>query len=194
MSEPITEIRQSIETAWSTLLDTVWDAATTARQSGQAGASEIAIRLESLHSAIRGLGWSWKEIAERLPVETIEEADRSDVAGALPESAYWKPLARALHAAGGQLLTHEAISAVGQMLANQLTSVDREPLRSGEVRWTNRIRFARNRLKIHGLISQTAPAGIWQLTDAGRRWALSDSRQLPAPIKEPDPNQLSLPF
>src|SRR4051812_41831521 len=39
---------------------------------------------------------------------------------------------------------------------------------TGEVRWRNRTRFARLRMKERGLLSDMSPRGIWEMTDAGR--------------------------
>jgi hypothetical protein len=46
---------------------------------------------------------------------------------------------------------------------------DYEVLDMGEVRWQNRARFARLRMKEQGLISSDSPRGIWEITAEGRR-------------------------
>lgn len=47
---------------------------------------------------------------------------------------------------------------------------DRETLRNGEVRWRNRARFARLRMKERGLLSDTSHRGIWEITELGRAY------------------------
>ncbi len=53
------------------------------------------------------------------------------------------------------------------MLAAKLTDLDRQPLQSGEVRWGNRLGFARLRAIDRGHIRSDSRRGLWELTDAG---------------------------
>lgn len=188
-------ICQSIETAWDNLLETIQESAATVRQNNVTGATEIATKLDTLHVALRGLGLAWKEIRDLMPAEQIEDAEIPDVAGALPESAYWKPLAKVLLARGGIAAARDAIADVEKAMGARLNPLDRGPLPgSGQIRWIIRVRFACNTLKNHGLISRRAPHGQWELTEAGKRWAESDADNLIGPVEEPDPNQIRFPF
>ncbi|MFZ4396978.1 MAG: winged helix-turn-helix domain-containing protein [Kiritimatiellia bacterium] len=189
--------RQAIETAWNNLLEAIATAAELARSkpSGQPDSlKEVAAKLDTLHAAVRGLGNAWSGIRDLLPAEPIESADLSDEPGALPESAYWKPLAKTLLALGGKAQAGDAIAAVGKAMDSTLQPADRQLLRAGAVRWINRTQFARERLKQHGLIRRNMPHGHWELTEVGERWAQSDMRKLPQPVEEPDPRQPPLPF
>lgn len=183
--------RQAIESAWDNLLEAIADAAQDARTKPSAQTvimPEIAAKLDTLHAAVRGLGNAWAGVRDLLPIESIEIADRSDVPGALPESEYWKPLAKVLHFVGGPARAGDVIAAVGTAMVAKLQPIDRDLLPTGEVRWINRIRFARQRLKEHGLISRNTAYGCWELTDAGKRWAQSDLTNL-AKGDDPDPRQ-----
>jgi restriction endonuclease Mrr len=51
-----------------------------------------------------------------------------------------------------------------------LTPRDFEPLKSGEIRWRNRARFARLRMKELGLLSDSSHRGIWEITESGRQY------------------------
>jgi hypothetical protein len=189
--------RQAIESAWENLLGAIDEASQAARSKKSdrpEALKEVAAKLETLHAAVRGMGNAWTGIRDLLPIEPIEAADKSDVPGALPEASYWKPLAKALFALGGAAQTGDAIAAVGEAMESQLKAVDRQPLPTGEIRWVSRTRFARERLKQHGLIRRNMPTGHWELTDAGKRWAQSDRAKLPQPVPEVDPNQQALPF
>lgn len=62
------------------------------------------------------------------------------------------------------------ISALETRLADKLTERDRDKLEMGEVRWMNRARFARLRMKELGLISNESPRGIWEITEKGREY------------------------
>lgn len=86
----------------------------------------------------------------------------------LPERSYWLPILRILKETGGSAQGTDVIDALGSRMRNDLTPADYEVLNMGEVRWRNRARFARLRMKERGLLSSTSPRGIWEITDAGR--------------------------
>lgn len=92
----------------------------------------------------------------------------------LDGAEYQAPILRALAERGGSARPKEIVDAVGQELADRLTPTDRETLASGDVRWRNRVRWARFHLSKSGLIDNKAPRGMWTLTVAGRQAA--DSR------------------
>lgn len=62
------------------------------------------------------------------------------------------------------------ISALEGRLGDRLTKRDRDKLAMGEVRWMNRARFARLRMKELGLISSESRRGVWEITDKGREY------------------------
>jgi Mrr restriction endonuclease-like protein len=86
----------------------------------------------------------------------------------LPAEIYDIPLLASLAERGGTAPAREVIEAVGKKLDGKLTSLDRERLASGGVRWENRVQFVRLRLVEQGLLSKNSPRGTWSLTDAGR--------------------------
>lgn len=188
------DIRQSIETAWENLLEAIQEASRGVIADALPNADVIGGKLETLHAGLRGYGVAWSDIRKLLPQDRMEDADQPDVAGTLPESAYWHPLARVLRANGGQMVARDAIDALAHMMAPQLSDTDRAPLLSGAVRWIIRVRFARNRLRMHGLLVSPSAPGIWALTPAGKRYADSDNPRLPPPVPPDDPNQLALMF
>ncbi|HLF44629.1 MAG TPA: winged helix-turn-helix domain-containing protein [Acidimicrobiia bacterium] len=99
-----------------------------------------------------------------------EQGSRRVPAGSiLPESEYELPLLEALIDAGGQAPSKEVTEAVGRKLAGRLTDLDREPLKSGGIRWENRIQFVRLKMIERGLMIRDTPRGIWAISDDGRR-------------------------
>jgi len=88
----------------------------------------------------------------------------------LSEGEYWLPLLDTIATAGGELPANDAIEEVGRRLRGRFTSRDYESLDQGGVRWKNRVRFARLRLKEQGLLDPAAPRGVWRITDEGRRF------------------------
>ncbi|HWO83461.1 MAG TPA: winged helix-turn-helix domain-containing protein [Solirubrobacterales bacterium] len=90
--------------------------------------------------------------------------------GRLPEGAYWLPILEILVESGGSCRGRDVIDMLEDRLGSQLTPLDHGVLEMGEVRWRNRARFARLRMKERGLIGSDSPRGIWEITEEGRRY------------------------
>ena len=90
----------------------------------------------------------------------------------LPEQEYTGPILQVLRGKGGRAPAQEVIEGVGRMLADRLTTMDKENLATGGVRWQHRVQFARLRLLERGLLKKGSPRGLWELSDqAGARSA-----------------------
>lgn len=96
--------------------------------------------------------------------------ERAKPGSILPEREYWCPILAELEARGGAAPASEVIDALEARMADLLTAADREVLRMGEVRWRNRARFARLKMRERGLIGSASHRGVWELTDDGRRY------------------------
>lgn len=88
----------------------------------------------------------------------------------LPVGDYWLPILSTIAEAGGSAHANDVIDALEERMGDALKDRDRETLRNGEVRWRNRARFARLRMKERGLLSNTSQRGIWEITPAGRAY------------------------
>lgn len=88
----------------------------------------------------------------------------------LPVEDYWIPILEVLEESGGQAPSNDVIDALEEKMGGLLAKRDRERLKSGEVRWRNRARFARLRMKERGLISDSSRRGVWAITDLGRKY------------------------
>jgi hypothetical protein len=95
---------------------------------------------------------------------------RVPVGSILPEEEYEVPLLRALIAAGGSGASKDITRAVGGYLDAKLTDLDREPLRSGGIRWENRIQFVRLKMIERGYMERDTPRGTWAITENGRKY------------------------
>jgi hypothetical protein len=95
---------------------------------------------------------------------------RASPGSILPEKAYWRPILAIIDEAGGSMAATDVIEAVWDRLHTQMTPRDLERQRLGEMRWRNRVRFARLRLKDRGLLSDSSPRGIWEITEEGRSY------------------------
>jgi hypothetical protein len=87
----------------------------------------------------------------------------------LAEDQYELPLLRALVDAGGSAPSRDIVDAVGKQLDGRLRDIDREPLKSGAIRWENRIQFVRLKLIERGWMEKDTPRGIWAISDEGRK-------------------------
>jgi len=137
---------------------------------------------------------SAEDVVRRLldEVEGDEPAQELDVDGRfgsratpgsiLPEREYWLPILEILMEAGGTAPANNVIDALGNRMRDLLTPGDFEVLRMGEVRWRNRARFARLRMREQGLLSDSSPRGIWELTNSGRLYL--KRRGFPPPESE----------
>ncbi len=85
----------------------------------------------------------------------------------LPLEDYELPLLRALSGLGGSAPSAQVADAVEQLLGERLKLRDREPLASGDVRWENRLGFARLRAVERGYLRPDSRRGIWELAEAG---------------------------
>lgn len=80
---------------------------------------------------------------------------------------YELPLLRALSQLAGSAPCGQVKEVVAGMLAEKLTDLDRHSLRSGEVRWENRLGFARLRAIDRGHMRSGSRRGVWELSEAG---------------------------
>lgn len=93
---------------------------------------------------------------------------RAPAGSLLPEEEYVGPLLSVLAERGGSAAAREVIGAIGEKLDGKLTSLDREPLSSGGVRWENRVQWVRLRMVEEGFLAKDSPRGVWSLTELGR--------------------------
>jgi hypothetical protein len=85
----------------------------------------------------------------------------------LPESEYEIPILRCLKERRGRAPSREVVEAVGEALGDKLTELDRQPLKSGDIRWENRVAFVRLRLIERGELVKKSPRGTWEISEKG---------------------------
>jgi hypothetical protein len=88
----------------------------------------------------------------------------------LPVREYWLPILSIIAEAGDSAPANDVIDALEERMGDALKDRDRETLRNGEVRWRNRARFARLRMKEQGLLSNVSPRGVWEITKVGHAY------------------------
>jgi restriction system protein len=102
------------------------------------------------------------------------ETDPPKEGDLLPEGEYWLPILEILSEEGGRARGSDVIDVLERRIGSRLRARDRDQLKMGEVRWRNRARFARLRMKELGLISNRSPRGIWEITEKGRDYLLTE--------------------
>lgn len=80
---------------------------------------------------------------------------------------YELPLLRAISQLGGSAPSYKVKDVVEPMLADRLAAADHARLQSGDVRWENRLGFARLNAVRRGHLSANSRRGVWELTEAG---------------------------
>ncbi len=85
-----------------------------------------------------------------------------------PEDAFKLPILESLIELGGRAEAKAVLDKVRQKMKNVLSEYDKQPLKSGELRWKNTARWARNTMVNEGLLAADSPSGIWEITEKGR--------------------------
>ena len=145
-------------------------------------AEKRAERLRALHRKVRKLQKEWEALriterinkrAEVLSERASSRAIRGRLARGLrtPEGAFRKPILQALVEFGGSAPAHTVLARVEQMVKQQLSQYDYEPVPSSprEIRWWNTARWCRKILVNEGFLKSDSPRGIWEITELGRR-------------------------
>jgi Mrr N-terminal domain len=90
-----------------------------------------------------------------------------------PVHAYWRPILQVLVDMGGRGKRLKVVDAVGKVMEGVLTKADYGKLpKSGWTRWRNRVIWQASNMRQpdQGLIKGDSPRGIWEISDAGRKW------------------------
>ena len=86
-----------------------------------------------------------------------------------PEQELRRPLLETLYEMGGSGEVREVLIRVERKVRFRLSRWDYTVISSsGRVRWEDYTRWARQRLKEEGLISNHSPHGVWELTRKGK--------------------------
>jgi restriction system protein len=95
-----------------------------------------------------------------------------------PEAAFYQPILKALIDLDGSSKIGDVLAMLESMMKGVLTAVDYEPLSSDTemLRWRNTAQWARYSMVKEGLLKSNSPRGIWEITEAGRKAVLKESR------------------
>ena len=70
----------------------------------------------------------------------------------------------------GRASVPTVIKHVGDALRALLTPEDRKPLKSGMIRWENRVMWERLNMVKEGLLKDDSPRGVWEISSKGRAY------------------------
>lgn len=88
-----------------------------------------------------------------------------------PVKAYWRPILQTLVEMGGRGRREKVIEVVGKKMKDILTPADSKKLpQSKYIRWENRVAWQASNMRSEAYIKNDSPRGIWEITDAGRKW------------------------
>ena len=180
---------------WQALGEEIQQLSETYRSKGEnEPAPEFAVASSKIAGYLigfRAMADAWAMLSAQLP--PLADEEEVSPSGTTPQRSFYRPLAEALLALGGTAQTTDAILSVGKAMEAVLKPADNEPVRSGQIRWRVNVRFARQKLKEHGLLNGNE-IGRWTLSPAGVRWAESHMVDLPDPVPPENPDQTTLPF
>ncbi|MFN3870348.1 MAG: winged helix-turn-helix domain-containing protein [Aquificaceae bacterium] len=87
------------------------------------------------------------------------------------EKEYIIPILESLVEMGGRGRAEEVLRRVEEKMKGRLTEADYETLPiSGIIRWVKFANWCRYRLVRRGLLSDSSPRGVWEITEMGRKY------------------------
>jgi len=124
--------------------------------------------LETFAGQVEALVQRWRAMGHgrtrRRPGRISPRARRGTL---IPEKDYVLPILRVLHDAAGSAPVHEVIAALERIMGPHLNAKEQELLKGGQVRWVNRVQWARLAMVCGGLLSSTSKRGVWEITPEG---------------------------
>lgn len=101
-------------------------------------------------------------------MDSVKQRTFRKIGQVTTQRRYFVPILESLIEARGEDNVKNIYNAVEQKMKNTLVDKDYENLPSGDIRWRNAVRFARQSMIDRGLLDKNSPAGIWKITDKGR--------------------------
>ncbi len=121
--------------------------------------------LGAIRQELEGIRDQLKGVVIVEPARPVARATRTRGA------AFRVPILRELVSRGGSARAGDVIDAVHDRMTAVLTEYDHSALRtSNRPRWRVTAAWCRNRLREEGLIKSGSPSGLWEITEAGRKW------------------------
>ncbi len=140
-------------------------------------------KLQVFQGKVSGLESEWKALEEEsgLASDTVKQivgkrffgkAKKGEIT---PHSAYYRPILESLVELGGRAKTKKVLDLVGEKMKPLLKDMDYGLHSDGRsIRWRNTAQWARNTMvNDDGRMKNDSPHGIWEISDAGRKYLKS---------------------
>lgn len=101
-------------------------------------------------------------------VERDQISPRLSSDGFLPQEEYELPILRFLEDMGGSAPSRDVIDGVGEALKSKFSTTDKQYLKSGKIRWKNRVQWARFELIKRGELEPVSQRGWWTISQRGK--------------------------
>ncbi len=111
------------------------------------------------HSVNESLGYSQKQVGPGI------RKPRSARGMKTGNSVYRELIIKVLKKHGGSASSREVINELENILRGKLTARDMERLKNGEPVWENTAHWERNKMKDAGIIKNSSPRGMWELSE-----------------------------
>ena len=143
---------------------------------------ELAKKIEAFKEKVTSLKKEWQASFKNINNEllTIENegkrTNNQDQSGKLrrglktPQKEYYLPILESLIELGGRAQINDVLSKVREKMSSVLNRYDFDRLKNGEERWKNTAQWARFEMVKEGLLSDSSPNGIWEITEKGRKY------------------------
>ena len=107
-----------------------------------------------------------KAIGSKMDLGRLKKGLRTKIA------CYYVPILQAPSEMGGRGQIGDVLDRVYDIMKNSLKPVDEKPLPSDSntPRWRNTACWARAHMVREGLLKSDSPRGIWEISEAGRKW------------------------
>ena len=138
-------------------------------------ASQVTIIRKSLH----GLHDEWEHLFTPPMIQTREhsaqqhpkkEKKRLKRGLQTQRDAYFAPILQGLVEIGGRGKPADVLDRVKERMKPIFSQYDLQHIPSGGARWHKNANFARLKMVEEGWLSSGSPQGVWEITEAGRRW------------------------
>lgn len=141
-------------------------------------------QMAAFRSKVNDLQKEWLNIFATVPAPKTRKKSRK-VAERLkrglrtPEDSFRIPILQSLIELGGSAPMSDVLDKVEAKMRSQLNAYDRSPLPSHptQIRWRNTAQWARNAMVKEGLMASDSQRGVWEITEAGRRWLVAVTTQ-----------------
>ncbi len=158
------------------------------------GVLEFAKRLVAFRSKVEGLGLEWSELEGLRDKSSLEVQEivskrffgRKQSGEITPFQNFCRPLLEVLVEMGGRGKAKDVLDRLVEEMKDTLKPKDYELHESDakQIRWRNTAQWARNRMVNEDGRMKKSPQGIWEISDAGRKWLKKVSNEKKAAWKK----------